>query len=93
MSVTTKNVDKTIYEDFFKKHRVRIKMRLPHGSIRILALPLGLSNTTVDRALQAGWTPEYHADLCRRGMLLIEAASSDDELVAEYKEALESVLA
>lgn len=91
MSVTTKNVDKTIYEDFFKQHRTRIKMRLPHGSIRILALPLGLSNTTVDRALQIGWTQEYHADLCRRSMLLIEAASSDDELVAAYKEALESV--
>lgn len=93
MTVTNNNVDQSIYEDFFKQHRSRIKMRLPHGSIRMLAVPLGISNTIIDRALLSGWTPKHHAELCRRSMLIIEAAGTDDELVETFKEHLDAVLA
>ena len=77
--------------EWFSKYRQRIKMRLPHGAIRIIGAPMSLSNTTVDRALQAGWTDEYHPGICRRAMLLIAGAGTDPDMVRDWVSLFEPI--
>lgn len=84
--------EKNILADFFREHRQQIRMRLPHGSIKMIAGAIGVSNTVVDRALQAGWTPKHHADICRRAMLIISAAETDPDLIRAASESVSITL-
>lgn len=66
---------------FFKANRAQITAALPHGAIRIISNALGISYPTVNRVFINGWTPEHHAECCRRAIKLIEAATSPEDKI------------
>lgn len=68
-------------KSFFKLNRSEIVSALPHGSIRIISNALGISYPTVNRVFINGWTPEHHAECCRRAFLIIEAATSPHDKI------------
>jgi hypothetical protein len=71
--------------DFFQENRQAIYLALPHGTITTLAKAFLKNRIAIERMFQFGWEPEVHPDLLRRSMLLIEAASTNNDLVREYK--------
>ena len=72
-------------QNFFEQHRLAIRTALPHGSLTILGGVLGRNHSEIQRIFR-GNLKETHSDVCRRSMLIIEASSTNDNLVQQYKE-------